>query len=72
MDLLVCPSCGQRFAVHSAGVLGGWRCTNCSNELDLISRNTSRMSLLRTPAPSDYHLRPLGSGGEQAALEEGA
>ena len=60
MDLLACPSCGQRFAVHGAGALGGWRCSNCDNELKLVARRAfRRMSLLRSPEPSEYHLRPL-------------
>jgi tRNA(Ile2) C34 agmatinyltransferase TiaS len=61
MDVLACPWCGQQFVVRSAGVLGGWRCSTCSNELNLSSRNASRISLLGTPVRSDHHLRPLGS-----------
>ena len=62
MDVLACPSCGQRFAVHGAGVIGGWLCTKCGNELNVIARRAfPRKGLLRSPAPSEYHLRPLGA-----------
>ncbi len=72
MDLLACPSCGQRFAVHAAGVLGGWRCSNCDNELNVVARNAFRMSYLRSPEPLEYHLHPLGNEvGEEANRIEG-
>jgi hypothetical protein len=47
MDVFACLSCGRRFAVHGAGALGGWRCTNCKGELGAVSRDVSRISLLR-------------------------
>ncbi len=67
MDLLACPSCGQRFAVHDAGALGGWRCSNCDNELNVVARNAFRFSYLRSPAPSEYHLRPLRNEADEGA-----
>ena len=67
MDLLACSSCGQRFAVHGAGALGGWRCSNCDNELNLVARNAFRMSYLRSPPPSEYHLRTLRNEADEEA-----
>ena len=70
MDFLACPSCGQRFAVHGAGVFGGWRCANCGNELNVIARRAfRRTSLLRSPEPSEYHLHPLGAEANERANE---
>jgi tRNA(Ile2) C34 agmatinyltransferase TiaS len=68
MDLLACPSCGQRFAVRGAGALGGWLCTNCGEELNVIARRAfPRKSLPCSPAQSEYHLRPLGAGENDRA-----
>ena len=68
MDFLACPSCGQRFAVYGAGVLGGWCCANCGNELNVIARRAfRRMSVRCSPAPYECHLRSLGAEANERA-----
>jgi PHP family Zn ribbon phosphoesterase len=70
MDVLACPSCGQRYAVHNAGARGGWRCGNCSGDLDTVAQDVARISLLgpaRPPARDDVRSRRTG---DQAAFEE--
>jgi hypothetical protein len=44
MDVFACLSCGRRFAVHDAGALERWRCTDCNGELGALS-------LITAPAP---------------------
>jgi hypothetical protein len=51
MDVLACLSCGRRYAVRGEGALGGQRCTHCNGELE-VSRDVSRMSLLRRRRPT--------------------
>jgi DNA-directed RNA polymerase subunit RPC12/RpoP len=52
MDVLACLSCGRRYAVDREGALGGTRCTNCSGELEVVSRGVSQMRLLGHRRPS--------------------
>jgi hypothetical protein len=46
MDVLACLSCGRRYAVRGEAPLGERRCTNCSGELEVVSRDGSQMRLL--------------------------
>jgi hypothetical protein len=57
MDVLACFSCGRRYAADGEGALGGQRCTSCNGELELVSSDVSRMSLLghRRPSPGRSH-----------------
>ena len=59
MDVLSCPSCSRRYAVHRAG--DGWRCTNCSAELRLAERDAPGLDVAgRDLYPSLRHqLHPL-------------
>ena len=45
MDVLACLSCGRRYSLRGEGALRGQRCTHCNGELEVVSRDVSRMSL---------------------------
>jgi tRNA(Ile2) C34 agmatinyltransferase TiaS len=69
MDVLVCPSCSTRYAVGGSGENGGWRCTNCSAELQIEQNDLPRLDLLERggqPSIVDGHLHRLDSSGDAA------
>ena len=72
MDVLACPVCRQQFVLRSAGTRGGWRCSTCSNELNILSRRSRRISSLGTPLRSNHHLRKLSDGAVKRANRNGA
>jgi hypothetical protein len=69
VDVLVCPSCSRRYAVASSGEYGGWRCSNCSTELQTEQNDVPRLDLLGPQARlriDDGHLHRLDSPGDAA------
>jgi hypothetical protein len=68
MDVLACSSCGRQFGVHGEGALEGQRCNSCDGELELVSSDVSRMSLLRRRRPSPRR-RPTAKRDIQSASD---
>ena len=52
MHLLMCPSCGRRYAVSGAGSLDEWQCTKCSQSLTVTSRDVSRLTVVGDVRPA--------------------
>jgi tRNA(Ile2) C34 agmatinyltransferase TiaS len=46
MHLLLCPSCGRRYAVSGAGSLDEWQCRKCSQELTVTRRDVPRLTVM--------------------------
>ena len=70
MDVLACLSCGRQYAVRGEGNLGGRRrCTNCNGELQVVSRDVSRMRLLGGRRPPSGRRSPSGKGEVHSASD---
>jgi uncharacterized protein YbaR (Trm112 family) len=52
MHLLVCPSCGRRYAVTGARSRDEWQCTKCSQELTVINRDVERLTVMGDVRPT--------------------
>jgi len=62
MHLLVCPSCGRRYAVTGARSLDEGQCTKCSQDLVVIDRDLERLTVMGDVRPTQGALNsPTGS-----------